>query len=87
MLKRRWGFAIRISIAGPDSPCSSSSSFASFTMLNAVSNPDSDALIRLANFFGVSIDYLVCRIPIDYSDTKGRDALIEKIKKDLDRLK
>ena len=56
-------------------------------MLNAVPNPDSDALIRLANFFGVSIDDLVCRIPIDYSDTKGRDALIEKIKKDLDRLK
>ncbi|MBR7116156.1 MAG: helix-turn-helix transcriptional regulator [Clostridia bacterium] len=50
-------------------------------------NPDSDALIRLANFFGVSIDYLVCRIPIDYSDTNGRDALIEKIKKELDRLK
>ena len=50
-------------------------------------NPDSESLIKLADFFGVSIDYLVGRIPTDYTHSSERAQLVEKIKKDLDRLK
>ena len=50
-------------------------------------NPDSEALIRIADFFGVSIDYLVGRIPVDYARDDERLKLIEYLKKELDRLK
>ena len=50
-------------------------------------NPDSEALIRLANFFEVSIDYLVGRIHVDYPSTSEREKLIEGIKAELDKLK
>ena len=50
-------------------------------------NPDSDALIRLANFFNVSIDYLVGRVATDYSGTAERERLIDSIKVALDKLK
>lgn len=50
-------------------------------------NPDSDALIRLANFFNVSIDYLVGRVATDYSGTAERERLIDSIKAALDKLK
>ena len=50
-------------------------------------NPDSEALIRLAEFFEVSIDYLVGRIPVDYTANTQRARIIEKIKHDLDKLK
>ncbi len=41
-------------------------------------NPDSYALIRLADFFGVSIDYLVCRVD-SVSVSDGKEQLIKKI--------
>ncbi len=42
------------------------------------SNPDSYALIKLADFFGVSIDYLVCRTNYDlYSSEKKKRAITD----------
>ncbi len=50
-------------------------------------NPDSEALIKLADFFNVSIDYLVGRIPFDSPSDSERAKLIQKIQKDLEKLK
>ena len=50
-------------------------------------NPDSDALIKLADFFGVSIDYLVGRKSFDSYTNEARIKLIEKIQRDLEKLK
>jgi len=50
-------------------------------------NPDSEALIKLANFFGVTIDYLVGRTNYNISSNQERIKLIERIKKSLDELK
>ena len=50
-------------------------------------NPDSDALIKLAEFFGVTIDYLVGRSNYNISTDQERSKLIEKMKKALDELK
>lgn len=49
--------------------------------------PDAYALIRLADFFGVSIDYLVGRVQHDYSTNEKRIHLIEKIQLQLEELK
>lgn len=49
--------------------------------------PDAYALIKLADFFNVSIDYLVGRVNYDFYGTKKKDELIEKIKTELDELK
>ena len=49
--------------------------------------PDSDALIKLADFFNVSIDYLVGRIPFNTPSDPNRIKLIRKIQKDLEKLK
>ncbi len=49
--------------------------------------PDAFALIQLADFFGVSIDYLVGRVDIDLCTEKKRTALIENIQRELDELK
>lgn len=49
--------------------------------------PDAYALIKLADFFGVSIDYLVGRIKHDYSTNEKKTKLIEQIQKQLDDLK
>ena len=49
--------------------------------------PDSYALIRLADFFGVSIDYLVGRTEHDYYHAKSRIACIERIEQNLAELK
>ena len=49
--------------------------------------PDSFALIKLADFFGVSIDYLVGRVQHDYSTNEKRIHLIEKIQLQLEELK
>ena len=49
--------------------------------------PDAYALIKLADFFDVSIDYLVCRTTIDFFSEKKRIKIIDKIMKDLDELK
>ena len=47
--------------------------------------PDSESLIKLADFFDVSIDYLVGR---NYSKpTPDRVEIIERIQKELEKLK
>ena len=50
-------------------------------------NPDSDALIKLADFFDVSIDYLVGRKRFDTPKSTERIKLIEKLQKELEKLK
>lgn len=50
-------------------------------------SPDSDALIKLADFFNVSIDYLVGRKSFDTQTNEERIKLIEKIQTDLEKLK
>lgn len=49
--------------------------------------PDAYALIQLADFFNVSIDYLVGRIKHDYSTDAKRVKLINQIQKHLEELK
>ena len=49
--------------------------------------PDAYSLIKLADFFGVSIDYLVGRVKHDYSTSEKRIQTIEQIQKQLDELK
>ena len=49
--------------------------------------PDSYALIRLADFFDVSIDYLVGRTDSDLYSSKKRLACIEQIESFLNDLK
>ena len=51
------------------------------------SNPDSDALIRLADFFNVSIDYLVGRIRQDFYSSQDKKKFIENIQRYLEELK
>jgi len=50
-------------------------------------SPDAYSLIKLADFFGVSIDYLVCRTALDFSNENKRIKLIEKIQSELEELK
>ncbi len=50
-------------------------------------SPDGEALIRLADFFNVSIDYLVGRSEYDFLNSKKKKEFIEKIKDELDELK
>lgn len=54
---------------------------------NGKSKPDSDALIRLADFFGVSIDYLVGRINQDFYYSQDKRKYIEGIQEALEELK
>ena len=49
--------------------------------------PDAFALIKIADFFGVSIDYLVGRADIDLYTEKKRTELIENIQRELEELK
>lgn len=49
--------------------------------------PDAYALVRLADFFDVSIDYLVGRTEQDLSAQMKRVKLIDKIKDELEELK
>ena len=51
------------------------------------SYPDGDLLPKIADFFGVSIDYLVCRTQQDLFTKERRLRAIEKIKNELDELK
>ena len=48
--------------------------------------PDAVALIRLADFFGVTIDYLVGRSDASFTATQNRAVLINGIRALLDRL-
>ena len=49
--------------------------------------PNSDALILLADFFNVSIDYLLGRSTHDYVQPQNVIRQIEKIQKDLNNVK
>lgn len=49
--------------------------------------PDSQALILLADYFDVSIDYLVGRTNYDLLGSQKRKTLIAHIKEELDSLK
>ena len=50
-------------------------------------NPDSFALMKLADFFGVSIDYLVGRTDINIFHRNDIIKLLHKIRNDIDDLK
>jgi transcriptional regulator with XRE-family HTH domain len=49
--------------------------------------PDAYALIKLADFFDVSIDYLVGRTSVDFSSSTKREKIIDRIINDLEELK
>ncbi len=49
--------------------------------------PDAYALIKLADFFEVSIDYLVGRSTMDISSEEKRAKIIDRIKEELEELK
>ncbi|MBQ6922474.1 MAG: helix-turn-helix transcriptional regulator [Clostridia bacterium] len=51
------------------------------------SDPNSDALIKLADFFNVSIDYLVGRTKKDFYTSVEKKKYIEEIQKSLEELK
>ena len=48
--------------------------------------PDAEALIRLADFFCVSLDYLVGRFDENITATQKRAVLINNIRRQLDKL-
>ena len=48
---------------------------------------DYDTLIKLANYFDVSIDYLLCRVNTNLSNDAKRQNLINKIQEELEELK
>ena len=50
-------------------------------------SPDAEALIRLADFFDVSIDYLVGRSYVDFSSKEKKSAAIDQIIDELEELK
>lgn len=52
-------------------------------------NPDSYSLIQLADFFGVSIDYLLCRSENRYISTEKQEVYtrIDRIRQELNELK
>lgn len=50
-------------------------------------NPDSYSLIKLADFFNVSIDYLVGRIDIQISDSDSVIERLSKIQKEIEDIK
>lgn len=49
--------------------------------------PDAYALIKLADFFDVSIDYLIGRVKYDYSTNDKKNRIIDNIQKQLEELK
>ena len=51
------------------------------------SNPDSYALIKLADYFNISIDYLVGRTDYDYYEPNSRKTAISQIQDMLEALK
>ena len=50
-------------------------------------NPDGEALIKLADFFNVSIDFILYRSNSTELSGTDRIRIIEKIQKDLEKLK
>ena len=51
------------------------------------SNPDGFALVKLADFFNVSVDYLIGRTNYDFFSAESKKKLIKDIQKALDQLK
>ena len=51
------------------------------------SNPDSFALIKLADYFHVSIDYLVCRTNHNFYNSQENKKIISNIQNALEELK
>lgn len=51
------------------------------------SNPDGFALVKLADFFGVSVDYLLSRTEHDLFTSSSKKRLISSIQNSLDDLK
>ena len=51
------------------------------------SAPDCYALVRLADFFNVSIDYLVGRTSYDFFTSENKKRAIDSIQKALEQLK
>lgn len=49
--------------------------------------PDAYALVKLADFFDVSIDYLLCRTKYDLYSEEKRAKMIERIQNQLEDLK
>lgn len=49
--------------------------------------PDGEALIKIANFFNVSIDYILYRSSCNATTNAKRIKLIEQIQRDLEKLK
>ena len=49
--------------------------------------PDAEALIKLADFFEVTIDYLVGRAQVDFLSKKKRAREIDRIISELEELK
>jgi transcriptional regulator with XRE-family HTH domain len=49
--------------------------------------PDSLSLIKLADFFNVSIDYLLCRTQCDLFNRQKRNKFIDDIQNNLEDLK
>lgn len=50
-------------------------------------SPDAYALIKIADFFDVSIDYLVGRTELDISSEEKREQIIDRMIKELTELK
>ena len=50
-------------------------------------SPDAYALIKLADYFGVSVDYLIGRTDLDLFTEDRRIKAIERIQKELEDLK
>ncbi len=50
-------------------------------------SPDAFALVKLAEFFNVSIDYLLCRTDVDLFSAEKRIRIINNIQKELEELK
>ena len=49
--------------------------------------PDAYALLKLADYFDVSVDYLLCRTEKDFYGEKKRIKIIEEIQSNLEELK
>ena len=51
------------------------------------SNPDSYALVKFADYFDVSVDYLLCRTDNNLFSVADRRKVIERIQTSLEELK
>ncbi len=49
--------------------------------------PDAYALVKIADYFNVSVDYLLCRTTLNVSSEVRRNDIISRIKSELDELK